>query len=92
MKRLLLLAALFCVALFSAGCALVSSASSPPLVMVLCADTSDGSGVSAASMTSLVDSLLPELVGRRGTMVFWALDDVEGAVLVGRFVVGTPLR
>jgi hypothetical protein len=90
--RFLFLWLALCAAFFLTGCEVLTSAAGPALLERVAIDVSNGSGVSEASATAMVESLLPELVRRRGTVEFYGMSDVEGAVLAGRFVVGTPTR
>lgn len=63
-----------------------------PLLVRQLVDTSAGSGIWPYGVTSLVDTYLPEVIQRRGSVEYFRLDDTEGAVLVGRFTTGKPSR
>ena len=77
------------------GCDVPIAASSPPLLERFLFDVSPSTGAPGATEAraiALVESRLPELVHRGGTAEFYVLDDVQGALLVGRFLVGQPAR
>jgi hypothetical protein len=91
-KKCVLRLVLSCTAISLAGCGLFPSPPSRPLLDRLTVDTSPGSGVSGAEVTRVVDGLLPVVVRSHGAIEFYRLDDVEGAVFVGRFIAGSPTR
>lgn len=82
---------LLCAVLFLAGCD-PTHADSFDLWVGVCIDTSDGSGVTAESASSLTSCLLPEVVHRRGRIRWYAMDGTRGTVLVGEFRAGVPAR
>jgi hypothetical protein len=90
--RICLSIALFCALVLASACQVTWPPQEKALLVRCVFDPSRDSGVSPMTATNLIDALLPGVIGRRGVLEFYRLDDVEGASLLGRFVTGQPLR